>query len=195
VASGGLRERKKRRTREAIEAAALSLFERQGFDRTTVDEIAAEAGVSSRTFFRYFESKENVVLVDPRRRSEITVAAFRDQPPGPVEGRLAAALVAVARWVAENDYEVAARTRVLTGHAALMSRALLHLSMSQDALAGALALSESREEPDLRDRVLAATSISVFVAAAREWRDGGAAVPLPDLVAEGFRSINWVADS
>ncbi len=57
----GLRERKKAQTREAIRAHALRLIEQQGFDATTVQEIADAAGVSHMTFFRHFPTKEAVV--------------------------------------------------------------------------------------------------------------------------------------
>ena len=74
----GLRERKKAKTRAAIQAAALELFERNGYHATTVEQIAEFAEVSESTFFRYFPTKEDVVLHD--RYDPLLLADFRAQP-------------------------------------------------------------------------------------------------------------------
>ncbi|HSP03694.1 MAG TPA: TetR family transcriptional regulator, partial [Acidimicrobiales bacterium] len=60
----GLRERKKRDRRRQIEDVAIELFEQQGFDATTIEQIAAAAEIAPRTFFSYFETKDDVVLAD-----------------------------------------------------------------------------------------------------------------------------------
>ncbi|QNE36445.1 acyl-CoA-like ligand-binding transcription factor [Leifsonia shinshuensis] len=74
----GLRERKKARTRAAIQSHALRLFTEQGYDATTIDQVIDAAEVSASTFFRYFPTKESVVLFDDFDPQ--IVAAFLAQP-------------------------------------------------------------------------------------------------------------------
>lgn len=76
-----LRERKKRRTREALVRAALELFATQGYERTTVDEIAEAVDVSQRTFFRYFAGKEDAAFAVQEMTEAHFVAAVRARPP------------------------------------------------------------------------------------------------------------------
>jgi AcrR family transcriptional regulator len=77
--SVGLRERKKARTRAAIQSHALWLFLQQGYEATTVQQIIEEVEVSESTFFRYFPTKADVVLTD--EFDPVIVTAFREQPP------------------------------------------------------------------------------------------------------------------
>lgn len=74
----GLRERKKAKTRQAIQEHALRLFRDQGYERTTVEQIAEAAEVSPSTFFRYFPTKEDVVLYDAL--DPLLIEAYRRQP-------------------------------------------------------------------------------------------------------------------
>jgi AcrR family transcriptional regulator len=77
----GLRERKKQRTREMLIDAALQLCDTQGYDRTTVDQIAAIADVSPRTFSRYFATKDAVILALIDEMSNTIAAELVRQPP------------------------------------------------------------------------------------------------------------------
>lgn len=77
----GLRERKKRRTRATLIDAAVALCDRQGFDGTTVDQIAASADVSPRTFSRYFATKDAIALALIDEVLDRVAAELLTQPP------------------------------------------------------------------------------------------------------------------
>ncbi|MFI8266037.1 MULTISPECIES: TetR/AcrR family transcriptional regulator [unclassified Streptomyces] len=94
AAAPGLRERKKRRTRDALLRAALLHFVAQGYEHTTVDEITDAVDVSQRTFFRYFANKEEVAFAVQDLVESHYVAALRARPPaeGPFEALRGAVL-------------------------------------------------------------------------------------------------------
>jgi len=81
-AEAGLRERKRRETLQRITEAGMRLFIKQGYANTTLDEIAAEAGISRRTFFYYFKSKDEILLSMQRSNSDTLAAAVRRAPQG-----------------------------------------------------------------------------------------------------------------
>ena len=100
----GLRERKKQQTRDAIIGAALDLFERQGYDATTVEEIAEAADISPRTFFRYFDSKVDVVMDKDERDSDDFAGRLAIRPPheGPIEAMRQVISAELGQVVKEN---------------------------------------------------------------------------------------------
>jgi AcrR family transcriptional regulator len=105
VPSAGRRERKKQRTREALIDAAFRLFQEKGFEATTVEEIADDVDVSSRTFFRYFASKEDVVLTFQEEQFTRMLEALAARPASePVVTALRNATVSVLRACENGDY-------------------------------------------------------------------------------------------
>jgi AcrR family transcriptional regulator len=122
----GLRERKKIRTRQAIREAARRLIDEQGYDNTTIEQIATLAEVSPSTVFRYFPSKEHIVLTDDYAQSSIALLRERpaDEPPlvalrealTEMVRRLAEDFSAEYRWRRELMRQVPA-LRALVGEA------------------------------------------------------------------------------
>ena len=110
VTAPGRREENKQRTRSALEQAAARLFEEQGFEATTVRDIAAAAGVGERTFFRYFPSKEDLVLQQVRDVIPGLMKRVVDRPAA--ESLLTALLEAMLDWLAETG---AAPTILVSG--------------------------------------------------------------------------------
>ena len=96
----GWRERKKRLTRDELQRTAIEMFRARGYEDVTVEEIAAAAAVSPRTFYRYFPAKEDLVLGSLDELTDGIVAALAARPPDePVLDSVRAAAIEVARAV------------------------------------------------------------------------------------------------
>lgn len=173
----GLRERKKQRTRNALTRHALELFARQGYDGTTVDEIAEAADVSQRTFFRYFANKEEVALALQEVEEAVALAALAHRPPEepPLTAMCRAAM---ATWDAMGPAIVAvvplelhlATQRMIESTPQLLAARLRRLGHFEDRLAAEIARREGVDlAADPRPRVLVAACSGVLRAASRVW--------------------------
>ncbi|GAA3800938.1 TetR family transcriptional regulator [Sphaerisporangium flaviroseum] len=170
-AAPGLRERKKLRTRRALIEAALRLFQENGFEETTVAEIAADVDVSTRTFFSYFASKEDVVFFDTRSRVDHALAVIADRRPGEpvVELLLRVAETTLAFTLDDADGSEpalemsSARTNLIMSVPALQARALHLLFDVQRELAQGL----RRAYPGELDPIEAAAAVGMFVGAVK----------------------------
>lgn len=176
----GRRERRKDDTRRALEDAALRRFARDGYDATSVESIAEDAGVSARTFFRYFPAKDDVFdMGRDARQAELRAAiqARRDLSD--------AAVVREAILLMARGFE-ADRERVLLRQDAAASSVVLRGRIFDTFLSWEYVVArELGSTPEAE--TLAATGIAVFRTAATRWlREGGS---LPDLVAEGFDAL------
>jgi AcrR family transcriptional regulator len=167
----GLRERKKRQTREAIAAAAMRLFTERGFDAVTVEEVAAAADVSRKTVFNHFATKEEIVFSRGEERRAALIEAIRDRPVGtslvePFRGLTAEWLDAIERGPAEAVLVV---PRLVRGSRTLRDR--LFLAWEEEAAVLAPVLAEEAGEdadalaPAVVARALAWTHRVVFRAA------------------------------
>lgn len=110
MAEPSLRERKRERTRQAIVDAAVDLFERNGYEGTTIADIAAAAEIGTRTFFSYFASKEELLFPESDARVAAAIAAIAARKPG---DRPADLLVRALQEINEDNTEMASRTAQL----------------------------------------------------------------------------------
>lgn len=182
------RARKKAATKQSIQHHALRLFTEKGYDATTVEEIAAAAGVSHMTFFRYFPRKEEVVEYDEYDPliEDLIVARPPDEPP----------LVAVHQairlgleQILRADREaLLTRTRLVLHNPVLRSRNLVAQDATRDLFARALARRAGLAEPDLAATVQASAVLAVIGPAMTAWAQGD----VDDLIAvidDAFASL------
>lgn len=161
----GLRERKKQRTRDALVCAAVRLFELNGYEQTTVAEIAAAAEVSTRTFFLHFPAKEDVLFANAESRIDIGLKAVADRSPGePVSDVLARGMKQMIANSFTGDLTTglaAVRVRLVLSKPSLLARQFDWLSVAQSELAETL----RRAYPDELDPISAAALVGALIGA------------------------------
>ncbi|HET9609089.1 MAG TPA: TetR family transcriptional regulator [Acidimicrobiales bacterium] len=173
-AAQGLRERKKARTREAIIEAALDLFERKGYDATTVEDIAAAAEVSPRTFFRYFESKLDLIMARSGEKHAGLGLLLADRPAG--EGLVEAVREAMrAELAAQLDDPLVRREfQVMLTTPSLRNLAREHFYEEEAEMVPAVADRLGRPHDDLVAHVAAGVVASALWVAVDRWIAEGA---------------------
>jgi AcrR family transcriptional regulator len=184
----GLRERKKLATRLALHRAALELVAERGLDRVSVDDIAARADVSPRTFFNYFASKDDAVLgLDPAA-AQLLAEAFARRPghESPMRA-LHAVLLERAAEMAEEPELWPLRIQVIESHPVLLARLMAGFAESERALAAAIAQRTGTQVgAHLYPNLLAAVQSAVMRASLSRWRASDFTVSLPDVVDESW---------
>lgn len=185
----GLRERKKIRTRQAIRRAAYRLFEEQGYDTTPVDRIAEEADVSPSTVFRYFPTKEDIVLTD--EYDPLLEEALRQRPPGepPVAALREALCTSLTGIYRADAEETMLRIRLIREVPALRGRMSEHSADTAWLLRRSLAERTGRAEDDLELRIVTSAMLAALTEALYSWADTGMAGTLEDLRALVTRAL------
>jgi AcrR family transcriptional regulator len=165
-----LRQRNKARARAEIADSALRLFFDRGFEGVTVDEIVSAAGVSRRTFFRYFDTKEDALLADyPELNARLSEALCATEPAHAMDA-IRAGLHGMADWYIERSDAVLARSKVIRDTTMnVAARNLEFLTQWERDVAHAIANQVGMGASELPPRTAAAMIVGAFRAALTQW--------------------------
>jgi AcrR family transcriptional regulator len=169
VTNDDWRSRKKAATRRSIQEHALRLFAANGYDNTTVEDIAAAAGVSHMTFFRYFPRKENVV--ETREYDPLIEELIVARPPheSPVTAIGAALSTSFARVLPTDRQRILIRVRLMMSTPELRALQIVVMDDTRDLFARSLARRNRQPQDSLVVNVAARVAVAVLVAALESW--------------------------
>ncbi|MGM3389577.1 TetR/AcrR family transcriptional regulator [Stutzerimonas stutzeri] len=187
--SEGLRERKRRETRQRIAEAALSLFLANGYHGTTLDDIAAAAGISRRTFFSYFKSKDDIILFGLDADSAMLIADLLKTSPDvpPLDAVRDVMVKRIERYTSE---EMIAIDNLMMSSETLLVRKQAHYAEQERSLFNALC--EVWRQPERRPalRMVAMVSIGAMRVALSSWREQtGPRKPAAKFLRDAFDSL------
>ena len=183
------RQRKKAATRDRIRASALRLFREQGYDATTVEQIAAAAGVSHMTFFRYFPAKEDVALSDSY---DPLIASHIAQTPAtwPLIRRIRTVLVQGLRQVYGTERDtMLAQNKLIVSTPALRERLWADQIATQQLILQALGAGQHDPRPSFQDKVTVAACLAAASTAVLTWVENDGTPELPDLIEQAFDTL------
>jgi AcrR family transcriptional regulator len=186
-----LRERKKLAAREALSWAALRLATERGLEHVRVDEIAAEVGVSPRTFNNYFSSKEEAICaIGVDRETRIRDTLLRRPASEPLWDAVINAVLTQYSTHGEPDREYVARVRLVVTNPALRGEYLKAHQMVECVLAQGIAERIGADpERDLYPRLMAAAVASAVRVAMVYWLNADAETPLLPTLTEALRQV------
>lgn len=182
----GLRERKKAKTRRLIQDVALRLFVEQGYDETTIEQIAAEAEISPSTFFRYYPTKEDVVLEDEYDPTLIAVIEETPAEVGIVGAFRAAVRVGFASFYERDREQLLKRMRLVFTTPALRNRVLAATHEIGHTFGGAIAQRLGIADDDPRMTVAAGALMGALTAVLEQWLADDGKSDLPAMMDEAL---------
>jgi AcrR family transcriptional regulator len=201
----GIRAISRRAVHAEITAHAMRLFEMQGFAETTVEQIADAAGISSRSFFRYFAAKEDVVIGDPQQPGEFIRSVLQSRPAAePAGTALRHALQALLDTVRADPEFALQSSRLMLSTPSLRARHLEKQLIWQQLLVPditrRLELRDTRT-PDLKAQALVSSALGCFDVAVLRWAASHGTESLPalfdsaiDAVAAGLQGVTLSAN-
>jgi AcrR family transcriptional regulator len=190
----GRRERKKQETRDALESTALRLFQRKGYDETTIEDITDAVDVSARTFFRYFDSKEAVLFSDWRSSVDSISELIATRPPEEIP--LVAMYEASKQFVelgrpGESNLrlrkKLSGRSRKIGDYERNVINPAFERAVAE-ALAQRLGVDP---DTDSRPSLYAAVAVATWNAARKIWMDSDGEQSMPDLLRQAFEFVTY----
>jgi AcrR family transcriptional regulator len=185
------RAAKKAATRAAMADAGLRLFAKRGFDDVTAEEIAAAAGVSLSTFFRYFATKESVILFGEFNFITVLTAAYLQVPAERSDrDAMLEALLAVTPSITPQHRRARLHYTAVGSSAVLLGHQQIHHHASASRLAEAIASRRGAEAVDAASSLFATISLAILEHAITEWAAGPARVPLAAMIDQRFAALS-----
>jgi len=184
----GLRELKKQRTYEELQRVALELFAGRGFDHVTIEDICADAEVSKTTFYRYFDSKEDVLLGSMHEKLAEMATALAERPES--ESAIVAvrnAFLEVAAEYQSQRVQKLAVNRIVRTTPSLAARNLEQQTAWENLLREFFVERDGVSAAELSHCVLAANVVASLRTAMEYWLNAGGDSDLPTVVDEALR--------
>jgi AcrR family transcriptional regulator len=176
--------------RGRLAKAAMALYAEQGFEQTTVAEIAARAGLTERTFFRHFTDKREVLFYGMEMLRDLLTRAVADAPASATAMEaVGAAFETAGAFLQENPERVRLRDAIVSANAELRERELIKLAALASAVAGAL---RERGIPEPAASLAAETGVAVFKVAFARWIGDPGQPDLPGIIRESMGDLRDV---
>jgi AcrR family transcriptional regulator len=183
-----LRDAHKSRTRRALREAALKLFAAQGFDATTIEEIAAKVGVAGRTFFRYFPTKESVLLLGQQLWVQHFSEIYLKLPDYPSEiDAVCAALIELVTGHSQDRPSLRLFDRAVASSPALRGLVQEHQEQTARHMAEAIAVRRGLSQPDEASMLLGSLGMLTYLRALQIWVGGDA--EFSEILAQEFQLL------
>ena len=185
-----LRDKHKNQTRSALRDAALRLFAKQGYDATTIEEIAERAGVSTRTFFRYFPNKEDVLYHGQQDWVQTVIETYPSQSAslGDLDA-MRVTLEELAPELSKSRRSLTLYQRAVDSSPTLRGSELDHQYESTETLARAIATRRGLSDADEGARLLAAVAMLTYRRALDNWLNQSGSANLATVITKEFKLL------